>query len=185
MNYKKIMIILIITVIVVFAGVMGFSYAWYSLSNASTDFNVTTNNTDIAVTYAQSEYVNIATGVPIEESEVADKAGKSTFSVTAEASLTGYQVAIEIALTNVEIADALKVDDFKLQLVENGQVISTVTGAEITGSTIILKEMSNIEVGVANNYELRIWLNETGVSQNELMGQTFSGLIKVSSSVRR
>ena len=74
----------------------------------------------------------------------------------------------------------------QMQLLENGTVIATKTGEDIgTNTTLTLKSMSSITVGTTYNYELRVWLNETGVSQNSLMNKKFSGRIEVSSALKK
>ncbi len=185
MEFKKLILILTIAISVIVISFMGVSYAWYSLSNSSTSFNTTTANTDITILYAQSEYVSITTGIPISGADVPTKAGISRFTVNPGNNLSGYNVSISIDLTQIAIDSALKTADFKIQLLENGTPIYNGTGADITGSDLTIKQLSNINVGSTYNYELRIWINETGVSQNELMGKSFSGKIKISSTIKK
>lgn len=184
-EFKKIMLILTITVSILIISLMGVSYAWYSLSNSSTSFNTTTGGQDISIVYAQSEYVNMTTGVPISESDVPTKAGISRFTVTPENNLNGYSVFMSIELSQISIAQELKTSDFKIQLLENGSSIFNCTGTDINGNSLVMKQLSNITVGTTYTYELRIWINDTGVSQNELMGKSFSGKIKISSSIKK
>lgn len=184
-EFKKIMLILTITVSILIISLMGVSYAWYSLSNSFTSFNTTTGDADLSIVYAQSEYVNMTTGVPISESDVPTKAGISRFTVTPENNLNGYSVFMSIELSQISIAQELKTSDFKIQLLENGSPIFNCTGADINGNSLVMKQLSNITVGTTYTYELRIWINDTGVSQNELMGKSFSGKIKISSSIKK
>ena len=188
MSYKKMLILLLSVMLVIILCLLGASYAYYSLSNASTSFNTTTaEDNGIAVVYEQSENINISTGIPITDDEISEKAASSKFSALAPSdTLLGYQVAIQIDLVDISIADALKISDFKVQLLENGTVIATKTGANIGSNTSInLKSMSTITVGTTYNYELRIWVHETGVSQNTLMNKSFSGRIEVSSAMKK
>ena len=185
MSLKKLIIILTIVVSILVISLMGVSYAWYSLSNSSTTFNTTTGSDDIAIVYSQSEYVNMTTGIPISESEVSTKAGISRFTVTPGNNLNGYSVFISIELSQISIAPELKISDFKIQLLENGTPIFNCTGANIDSNSLVMKQLSNITVGTTYRYELRIWINDTGVSQNELMGKSFSGKIKISSSIKK
>ena len=185
MEFKKLILILTIAISVIVISFMGVSYAWYSLSNSSTSFNTTTANTDITILYAQSEYVSVTTGIPISEADVPTKAGISRFTVNPGNNLSGYNVSISIDLTQIVIDPALKTNDFKIQLLENNVPIYNGTGANISGSDLTIKQLSNINVGSTYNYELRIWINETGVSQNELMGKSFSGKIKISSTIKK
>lgn len=185
MEFKKLILILVITISIIVISLMGVSYAWYSLSNSSTSFNTTTANTDLTILYAQSEYVNVVTGVPITEEDASSKAGISRFTVTPGNNLNGYTVYMSIELSQITIDDELKTEDFKIQLLENGISIYNGTGKDITGTTLSMKQLAKVNIGTTYNYELRIWLNETGVSQNELMGKNFSGKIKISSSIKK
>ena len=186
MESKKLMVVLTLTVIILVMVSLGASFAWYSFSNSGTNFQTSTANDDVTVTYTQDEYINTVTGVPITDDEIETKASKNQFSVLAGTNLTGYQVAIQIMLTDITIDDALKVDDFKYQLLENNQVIASGTGTTIgDNTTLIIKEQGNITVGTTYNYELRVWLAETGVSQNELMGKSFSAQVKIASTMKK
>ena len=186
MDFKKLIFVFVITISILMISAFGVSYAWYSFSNGNTPFTVQTgSDDDISIIFAQSEYVNISTGVPIVEADVPTKAGISRFVVSPDASLNGAEIALSIELINVNIDNELKCDDFKIQLLENNSVIYTGTGADITSDTLVLKEMSKLNNLNSVNYELRIWINETGVSQNNLMGKAFSGKIKVSTSIKK
>ena len=180
------MVILTLTVIILVMVSLGASFAWYSLSNGGTNFQTTTASDDVTVTYTQDDYINTVTGVPITDEEVEEKASRNQFSVLAGNNLNGYQVAVQIMLTNITIDDALKINDFKYQLLENNQVIASGTGATIgDNETLIIKEQTNITIGTTYNYELRVWLAETGVSQNELMGKEFKAQIKIASAIKK
>ena len=140
---------------------------------------------DISIIFAQSDYVNISTGVPIVEADVPTKAGISRFVVSPDSSLNGAEIALSIELVNVSIDDELKCNDFKIQLLENNSVIYNGTGSSVTSDTLVLKEVTKLTNLNSVNYELRIWINETGVSQNNLMGKSFSGKIKISTSIKK
>lgn len=186
MEFKKMIIILSITAVAIVVCLFGVSYAYYSLTNASTSFDAKVSDNDISVTYNQSEYINMVSGIPITEDDAPLKAGSSKFSALAGSNLNGYDVAIEISLVDIVLDPALRVDDFKIQLLENDSVIKTITGLNIdSNSSIVLKDMGMINVGSIYNYELRVWLQESGVSQNELMGKSFSGRIEITSSMKK
>ena len=185
MEFKKLILILTVAVSVIIMSLMGVSYAWYSLSNSSTSFNTTTANTDLTILYAQSEYVNITTGIPITDEDVPTKAGISRFTVSPGNNLNGYTVLTSVELTQIAIDEELKTADFKIQLLENDIPIYNGTGENISGTNLVMKQLSGVNVGSVYNYELRIWINETGVEQNELMGKSFTAKIKVSSSIKK
>lgn len=185
MSFKKMILILSVTMVAILLCLFGASFAYYSLNNASTEFETSTSNDDISVIYEQSQFISVNTGIPITSEQVNEKAASSKFSVLAGNNLTGYDVAIQINLTDVVIDEALKVSDFKLQFLENNVVIANLTGEDITSNSITLKSLSKVTVGTTYNYELKIWLNDTGVSQNDLMNKAFSGRFEVTSSMRK
>lgn len=185
MEFKKLILILTIAVSAIIISLLGVSYAWYSLSNSSTKFNTTTSDLNLNILYAQSEFINLTTGIPISESDASTKAGISRFTVTPGNELKGYKILSSVEITEINIDSELKTEDFKIQLYENGVKVYDGTGKNITGTTLIMKELSNMNVGTTYNYELRIWIKDTGVSQNQLMGKSFSGKIKISSSIKK
>lgn len=185
MEFKKLILILTIAVSAIIISLLGVSYAWYSLSNSSTKFNTTTLDLNLNILYAQSEFINLTTGIPISESDASTKAGISRFTVTPGNELKGYKILSSVEITEINIDSELKTEDFKIQLYENGVKVYDGTGKNITGTTLTMKELSNMNVGTTYNYELRIWIKDTGVSQNQLMGKSFSGKIKISSSIKK
>lgn len=187
MEFKRMIVILVVAVTVIIVCLFGVSYAYYSLSNASTDFSTTVSNDDVYVVYAQSEYISTTTGIPIKADEVASKASASKFSALADSTkFAGYEVALEVSLVDVSLDSALQVSDFKIQILENGSVINTLTGADIgNNSKVVLKKLSKITVGTTYNYEVRVWIQESGSSQNAMMGKSFSGRIQISSSMKK
>lgn len=185
MDFKKLIFVFVIAISILMISAFGVSYAWYSFSNSNTPFTVQTGDDDISIIFAQSDYVNISTGVPIVEADVPTKAGISRFVVSPDSSLNGAEIALSIELVNVSIDDELKCNDFKIQLLENNSVIYNGTGSSVTSDTLVLKEVTKLTNLNSVNYELRIWINETGVSQNNLMGKSFSGKIKISTSIKK
>lgn len=187
MEFKRMIIILSVAATIIIVCLFGVSYAYYSLSNASTSFSTSVDGEDVSVVYNQSEYISITTGIPITEEEISTKAGSSKFSALADATtFANAQVALEVAIVDINLATALQDSYFKIQLLENNNVVKTVTGADIgSNSSIVLKNLSKITVGTTYNYELRVWIQESGVSQNDMMGQSFSGRIRISSSIKK
>ena len=64
MKFKKMIFVLAIATFVIFAGMMGSTYAYYTLSNGTT-VNVTTGLLDdgLSVVFTKSEFINLYTGV--------------------------------------------------------------------------------------------------------------------------
>lgn len=200
MKFKKFIFVLVITSILAVTGMWGTSYAYYVSTNG-TNFNVTTANVDTSLTvvFSQSEYMNMKTGVPISASDVDNYASKSVFTILPNNTLlNGYQVAVNISLINIKIDDALKVSDFKYKLTcSDGSTTTNLgsgTGASFTSD--VLKN-GNLPLGSlstsANTFNasktytctLRVWLQDSGSSQNNLMNKSFSGLVKVGTAIKK
>ena len=178
----------------------GTSYAYYVSTNG-TNFNVTTANVDTSLTvvFSQSEYMNMKTGVPISASDVDNYASKSVFTILPnDTLLNGYQVAVNISLINIKIDDALKVSDFKYKLTcSDGSTTTNLgsgTGASFTSDVLKNDSLSLGSLSTsANTFNasktytctLRVWLQDSGSSQNNLMNKSFSGLVKVGTAIKK
>lgn len=200
MKFKKFIFVLVITSILAVAGMWGTSYAYYVSTNG-TNFNVTTANVDTSLTvvFSQSEYMNMKTGVPISASDVDNFASKSVFTILPNNTLlNGYQVAVNISLINIKIDDALKVSDFKYKLTcSDGSTTTNLgsgTGASFTSDVLKNDSLSLGSLSTsANTFNasktytctLRVWLQDSGSSQNNLMNKSFSGLVKVGTAIKK
>ena len=176
---------------------MGSSYAYYTAT--ATDISVTTGtiNNGISVVFTDNNYVNVKTGVPLDDEQVMEYAKANTFSIMPDATtLGGYDVYVNISLINVKIDDALKVSDFKYSLVcmdgNNSQSnLGSGDGTSITtGTNISIGDMSttNNTFNINTNYQcyFRVWIaNKADTSQNELMDKKFSALLKVNTIMRK
>lgn len=200
MKFKKFIFVLVITSILAVAGMWGTSYAYYVSTNG-TNFNVTTANVDTSLTvvFSQSEYMNMKTGVPISASDVDNYVSKSVFTILPNNTLlNGYQVAVNISLINIKIDDALKVSDFKYKLTcSDGSTTTNLgsgTGASFTSDVLKNDSLSLGSLSTsANTFNasktytctLRVWLQDSGSSQNNLMNKSFSGLVKVGTAIKK
>lgn len=200
MKFKKFIFVLVITSILAVAGMWGTSYAYYVSTNG-TNFNVTTANVDTSLTvvFSQSEYMNMKTGVPVSASDVDNYASKSVFTILPNNTLlNGYQVAVNISLINIKIDDALKVSDFKYKLTcSDGSTTTNLgsgTGASFTSDVLKNDSLSLGSLSTsANTFNasktytctLRVWLQDSGSSQNNLMNKSFSGLVKVGTAIKK
>ena len=200
MKFKKFIFVLVITSILAVAGMWGTSYAYYVSTNG-TNFNVTTANVDTSLTvvFSQSEYMNMKTGVPISASDVDNYASKSVFTILPNNTLlNGYQVAVNISFIHIKIDDALKVSDFKYKLTcSDGSTTTNLgsgTGASFTSDVLKNDSLSLGSLSTsANTFNasktytctLRVWLQDSGSSQNNLMNKSFSGLVKVGTAIKK
>lgn len=195
MKFKHMLFVLTITTSIIFACMLGSSYAYYTLSNGTT-VTATTGEFDaiVSVVFSESEYINLKTGVPINSTDVDKYASASKFTLIPDATkLRGYDVAVKIAISNITIDTALKISDFKYDLKCNdGSSTTTIksgTGADFTSTELeigtLSTQNSTFNVSKTYNCALRLWLQETGSNQNALMNKSFSGLIKVNSVYRK
>lgn len=195
MKFKHMLFVLTITTSIIFACMLGSSYAYYTLSNGTT-VTATTGEFDanVSVVFSESEYINLKTGVPINSTDVDKYASASKFTLIPDATkLRGYDVAVKIAISNITIDTALKISDFKYDLKCNDgsstTTIKTGTGADFTSTELeigtLSTQNSTFNVSKTYNCALRLWLQETGSNQNALMNKSFSGLIKVNSVYRK
>ena len=200
MKFKKFVFVLVIASIILIAGMWGTSYAYY-LSTGGTNINVTTANVDTSLTvvFNQSEYMNMKAGVPIAAEDVDNYASKSIFTILPNNTLlNGYQVAVNISLINIKIDDALKVSDFKYKLTCNdGNTNINLGSGNGTNFTSDVLKNGNLPLGSlstsANNFDvsktytctLRVWLQDSGSSQNALMDKSVSGLVKVGTAIKK
>ncbi len=195
MKFKHMLFVLTITTSIIFACMLGSSYAYYTLSNGTT-VTATTGEFDanVSVVFSESEYINLKTGVPINSTDVDKYASASKFTLIPDATkLQGYDVAVKIAISNITIDTELKISDFKYDLKCNdGSSTTTIksgTGADFTSTELeigtLSTQNSTFNVSKTYNCTLRLWLQETGSNQNALMNKSFSGLIKVNSVYRK
>lgn len=200
MEFKKIIFILVITTTIVFACMFGTSYAYYTYNNG-TNLNITTGDFDagVAVIFSQNEYINLKTGIPITQSEIATKASTSTFTLVPDQNLlNGYEVAININIANVKIAEELRVADFKYDIKCNDGSSDVATkegtGTDFTDDVVNSSNLSLVTLSTSDNTfnitktytcTFRVWLQESGTSQNNLMNKKFSGLMKINSAYRK
>lgn len=195
MKFKHMLFVLTITTSIIFACMLGSSYAYYTLSNGTT-VTATTGEFDanVSVVFSESEYINLKRRVPINSTDVDKYASASKFTLIPDATkLRGYDVAVKIAISNITIDTALKISDFKYDLKCNdGSSTTTIksgTGADFTSTELeigtLSTQNSTFNVSKTYNCALRLWLQETGSNQNALMNKSFSGLIKVNSVYRK
>ena len=195
MKFKHMLFVLTVTTSIIFACMLGSSYAYYTLSNGTT-VTATTGEFDanVSVVFSESEYINLKTGVPINSTDVDKYASASKFTLIPDATkLQGYDVAVKIAISNITIDTELKISVFKYDLKCNdGSSTTTIksgTGADFTSTELeigtLSTQNSTFNVSKTYNCALRLWLQETSSNQNALMNKSFSGLIKVISVYRK
>ena len=174
MNFKKLLLVLCLTTMVMFSLLLGFSYAWYATAT-STSFDIKTPTSDkIVVEFATSKYISTTTGIPLTEAEVPTKADKTIFTVKANSSMS-MTAKYTVLLQDITIDENLKNSSFKWQLLKDDTSVANGDFANIGDSTTLDLYTTSLVLNAtdADNYELRVWLHETGEVQNELMDKPF------------
>lgn len=195
MTFKKLLIILTITVTVLMIALLGTSYAWYQFDNAVTNFdNVQTfsKDIDLATVFTNTDNISTTVGVPLTTAQVDEYSSKTLFSITPSSSAIGsMQVAYQISLVDLSVDSKLtETEDLKYSLIEKigDGTATTIASGNFYGfnsNTLTLKSMTKITtLDTTYSYEFRIWLQESGGNQNDLMGQKVSGKIKISTALK-
>lgn len=189
MEFRKMIILLSITVSIMFGISLGISYAWYSYKNAETNIKVATKKDTPMIQFMQTEYIESTQNMPIFDEDRYKYATKNSFTVTLGKNLLNYETALQIVLNNIEIESELKNKNYKYELLENKKVISNGDFSTIEDKKSI--ELLPITIMKPQNYpytyvyELYIWLSEDESNQNELMNKRFSAKIDINSAIKK
>ena len=170
---------------------LGTSYAWYQFDNAVTTFsNVQTysGNNDLDVIFTNDENINTTVGLPFTPEQVDFYSSKTKFTLTTP--LTPKKtIAFQISIINLNIAPELTVvTDLKYSLIQTigSETPTTVASGnfkDVSEDTLVLMPMTKItNYGTTYYYEFRLWLEESGGDQNNLMGKSLTGKIKVTTA---
>lgn len=189
MEFKKMIVLLSVTVSIMFGVLLGISYGWYAYKNAESFISGNTISEVPSVVFAQTEYIKSSQIMPIYDSDRYKYANKNSFTVTLGEYLEDYQVGLEIVLSEIKIDDSLKINNYKYELLENKEVISSGNFSDIGNiSYIKLKDMTVMNPSsypYTYVYELYIWLSEDGSNQNNLMNKSFYAKIDVNSAIKK
>lgn len=189
MEFKKMIIILSVTISIVFFILLGISYGWYAYSNAESNINANTINETPTVVFSQTEYITSSQNMPIYDEDRYNYANKNSFTVTLGENLKEYETGLEIILNDINISEELKISNYKYELLQNKKVISSGDFSTIGNSKTIkllpMEIMKPEKYPYTYIYELYIWLSEDETNQNYLMNKTFGAKIEVNSAVKK
>ena len=182
-------ILLSVTISIMFGVLLGVSYGWYAYSNAESFIEGNTIDEIPTVVFAQTEYITSTQIMPIYDEDRYRYANKNSFTVTLGSNLQEYETGIEITLSNINISEELKISNYKYELLQDKQTVSS-------GNFSSLGELTTIELlpmtvmtpdtyPSTYAYELYIWLSEDGTNQNYLMNKNFGAQIKISSAIKK
>jgi len=189
MEFRKIIILLSVTVSIMLGVLLGASYGWYAYKNAESTILGSTIKEAPMVVFAQTENIVVKQNMPIYDEDKYQYANKNSFTITLGENLQTYETGIEIILNNIIIDDALKIENYKYELLENKKTIATGDFSTIGENTSIklmpMTIMAPLNYPYTYVYELYIWLSEDKTNQNELMNKQFSAVINVNSAIKK
>jgi len=188
-EFRKIIIILTITITIIIGLMFGVSYGWYAYSNAESNVSVSTIKEKPAIIFNQTEYIAMNKITPIYDEDRHIYANKNSFNITIGNNLSEYEVGIEISLTNINMSNDLKIKNYKYELLQDGNQIANGDFSTLGDATTLrLLPMTIINPTVypqTYNYELYIWLSEDETNQNYLMNKGFNAKINVNSAAKK
>jgi len=189
MEFKKMIILLSITVSIMFGILLGISYAWYAYENAETNIIASTKKELPTIQFMQTEYIKSTQNMPIYDEDRYKYANKNSFTVTLGENLKEYETGLQIVLNNIEIANELKIKNYKYELLENKRIISTgdfsILGDETSIELLPMTIMNPVNYPYTYVYELYIWLSEDETNQNDLMNKPFGAKIDINSAIKK
>ena len=189
MEFRKLIILLSVTVSIMFGVLLGVSYGWYAYKNAESTILGNTIKEAPMIVFAQTENITVKQNMPIYDEDRYRYANKNSFTVTLGENLQNYETGIEIILNNIAIDESLKIENYKYELLENKKIISTGNFSSI-GENISIKLMPMTIMipeiyPYTYVYELYIWLSEDRTNQNALMNKQFGAVINVNSAIKK
>lgn len=189
LEFKKIIIILSITVTIMISLMFGVSYGWYAYSNAESRVAGSTIKEAPTVIFSQTEYIYSNQITPIYDEDRYNYANKNSFSITLGTNLELYETGLEISLKDIAISSELKIPNYKYELLQDGNIISSGDFSTIgSATTLTLQPMTLMKptsYPYTYNYELYIWLSEDETNQNALMNKGFSAKVSVNSAIKK
>jgi len=189
MEFKKLLIVLSITITITICLMFGVSYGWYAYSTAETNVGGRTIKNTPTVIFPNTSYITSNQILPIYDEDRYNYAQKNTFTIILGENLKDYDTAIEISLKDIRISDELKIKDYKYELLQDGNIISNGNFSNLgLATTMNLTPMTILKPDIypkTYTYELYIWLSENKEDQNNLMNKTFSAKVNVNSALKK
>ena len=104
MEFRKLIIILSITITVIMGLMFGVSYGWYAYSNAESRISGNTLKETPTVIFTQTEYIASSQNMPIYDEDRYNYANKNSFTITVGENLKAYDVGIQISLKDIHMS---------------------------------------------------------------------------------
>ena len=189
MEFKKLIILLSITLSIMLGVLLGISYGWYAYSNAESNVQANTIKEAPTIVFSQTEYITSTQNMPIYDEDRYKYANKNSFTVTLGENLKDYETGLEIILNNISISEELKISNYKYELLQNKEIISSgdfSTIGNLTSITLLpMSIMTPTNYPYTYVYELYIWLSEDETNQNNLMNKNFGAKIDINSAIKK
>lgn len=165
---------LIIVSILILVALIGIAIAYFMSRSVSDEHTITSGN--VAITYENESAFRLTGLVPLLESEVLDNAAKISFTVRNTGTMEAY---VKINLTDITISN-LASYDFKWALYEDTTKVTTGTFASLGDNTSInLANDIKLDQNESKNYNVYVWIDESGEDQTSLMKGTFKSKVEV------
>jgi len=189
MDFKKLLIILSIAITITIGIMFGVSYGWYEYSNAQANINASTIKEIPTVIFTSTENIIANNIMPIYDEDRYIYGEKNTFTITLGENLKDYDTGIEISLKDIKISEELKIPDYKYELLQDGQIVSSGNFSNIGMSTNMnITPMTILKPNTypqTYTYELYIWLSENNTNQNNLMNKAFGAKLNINSAIKK
>ena len=165
---------LIIVSILILVALIGITIAYFMSRSVSDEHTITSGN--VAITYENESAFRLTGLVPLLESEILDNAAKISFTVRNTGTMEAY---VKINLTDITISN-LASYDFKWALYEDTTKVTTGTFASLGDNTSInLANDIKLDQNESKNYNVYVWIDESGEDQTSLMQGTFKSKVEV------
>ena len=187
MEEKKKRTLLIVSLAIVLALVFGISYAYFLAQDESGTQTITTQNIGVKLDDGtEKEPVLLAEDIkPIDRVDIQTKAVKKNFTVT---NTGDEKLFVEISLDDIVLGtdNALQRYDYLWSLYEvvDGTEKNISIGAfEYVEDTVTVGQYLVFEPDDEKEYNLYIWIEETNLNQNAMMGQEFTAKVVATGEV--
>lgn len=212
-EFKKIIFSLTLVVSLIFIIIVGTSYAYYNYSFGKMSTKIGSTEDIVGIIFKDSDYIDLHTGVPILSTDVEEEASKLSFTlIPTNNDISNYNVNVSIGLSDIEIDDELKTEQFKYRLVCKNNIIytdgtSSVGNNQVFEGNAVSFDKNNFIIAnlssknsdnnaflistrndiISQKYEcdFYMWLEETGSNQNDLMNRHFAANIEVNSALAK
>jgi len=181
-NFYKLWIAIVMCTFI-FAGL---SFAYFSANFPVNQIEVGGEAGEFEINLITEEegYINVTGMQLIYEHEKEEKAAKGEFKV-----ITGnnsYAIKYTISLVELHVSENLLSTDFKWHLICLNDTSKSIYGTfkNADGTTFLLNENLLIGPDSIDEYELLIWLQESGTDQITLMNGEFEGKISITAGMQ-